>query len=60
MAGPSVKFTSISTESMEKARRRSSSSVKRWRHSVRVSTVMGIAKKPASAAQASTAGSPAP
>ena len=59
-AGPSVKLTSMVTASSAKAVRRSSSRSKRWRHIVRVSVVMGVAKAPASAAKAATAANPQP
>ncbi len=59
-AGPIVRFSSIMTASTEKARRRSSSRVKRFRHNVRVSMLVGEAKRPAQAAAAATAENPPP
>ncbi len=53
-AGPSVKLNSIITESTAKASRRSSSWSKRCRQSVRVSTVIGAAKRPAMIAKVIT------
>jgi hypothetical protein len=52
--GPIVNASSISTPSIENAIMRVRSSSKRWRHIVRVSTLIGGRKAPASAAKAIT------
>ena len=54
-AGPTVKLISIKTESIANAVRRCPGSSKRWRHSVRISTEIGVTNAPATMASGAMA-----